>query len=605
MMKLRIAFLSFLLPLASGATTPSHFGEFYSQQIEARRAEAVAVEPRLERDTPAEQQLGKVKEVRALLKLYAAALPAGTYIWRAVGLPMELRMPAAGGAAPAFYNTHLIWAYSNGKRVAGFRPVDTNTGCDSGCAELVYHLRFDVSGKVSDIVEEKHHPLEKLGGAKLSPEDKQQLISIASTLPRALREVREPSELADQHETPHQTWTFLKPFTVKGAAYSSYRVYQSALQVSQFLHPEEAGEVAEASAAFASSILRTECSDVDASSKKLAQAMNDTKEQPAIRKVAFQLTPFFFNWSLACESGTSAEDRAQQLLKHNEFSGPLQKNYCTAKRAWVGSPAGKTLLQRLAKAKDSSAISACDAATEATLTYLAANQKVEAARAAELLQNAEDDPELVMAIGLKAQANGLPAVARQARAILQAQFPNRPALELAALPAPTHEEVQTHLQRSRSKLLHTLPHLREAMPKLPGKVKIGTQGSQAILFFAAWCPHCRNVLTQIQRTGLNAVLAQKLHFVEVFPRDFNGTGRQLCDSVGFNHETCARFQRIDESATAQTFYDRLALFTVPRLVILDPKQRIALGDFVLDFADGRSPLRDLQWILESLDKAKP
>ncbi len=150
--------------------------------------------------------------------------------------------PSSKHLANEIYNRFLIrFKYSNPSKELVIRPVEVDTGCDSQCLPLVFHLVFQKSQNNSfsflDIIQEPKRPLTKVGHQPLTFDEISLLKSnISRELPGHF------NNWASAHTTDllvsgmGQTWTFLKPFVVEGGAYTSYRVYELSRKTLEFLN---------------------------------------------------------------------------------------------------------------------------------------------------------------------------------------------------------------------------------------------------------------------------------------------------------------------------------------------------------------------------------
>lgn len=139
------------------------------------------------------------------------------------------------------YNDSLYWALNEaGERVIGFRPIATRTGCDSGCNDVIFHLKIDREGKVLDIIQDEQIPLSKLYHEPFSKADIQRAIGICQLLPELLQTVSRPQLLTEEKaDYVHQTHTLFKDVLVPKAAYTSYRLFEAALKTSGWVKRQQ------------------------------------------------------------------------------------------------------------------------------------------------------------------------------------------------------------------------------------------------------------------------------------------------------------------------------------------------------------------------------
>lgn len=165
---------------------------------------------------------------------FSATVP-GLARWQVLNLPRSFWMPDAP-QTKRLDNKFLLAALNKDSETLGYlRMVRTTTGCQSGCAPVVFALMLDKSGAVQHVHESSAEPLLKIYHQRFTEEDKSRLVEIAKLTPQAIDEVPTPSDLANHQSWPPQTYTFAKPWVVEGAAYTTSRVVEAAMQVQEYL----------------------------------------------------------------------------------------------------------------------------------------------------------------------------------------------------------------------------------------------------------------------------------------------------------------------------------------------------------------------------------
>jgi hypothetical protein len=147
-------------------------------------------------------------------------------------LPRHL-IPYTRYVFPEDYNTYLYFLNSKlGPTRWAIRPVEIDTGCDSQCLPVVFHLLYQKENldhwKFVQILTETDYPLTKINHEPMTDADIKGLETIIHSSPQRDLLGSDPAWTTD-HEILGfgQTWTYLKPFTVPGGAYSSYRILES------------------------------------------------------------------------------------------------------------------------------------------------------------------------------------------------------------------------------------------------------------------------------------------------------------------------------------------------------------------------------------------
>jgi hypothetical protein len=149
-------------------------------------------------------------------------------------------VPEKASPGSSLYNSSIIWlslVKESRKRVLGFRPIDTTTGCSSGCTPVVFHLVIDAKGNTVDIITEENKPLRKNWHVPFTANDLKKVKFLAKNLPKKLEYVKAPEELTYAKKVfPPQTWTFFKDVFISGGAYTSFAIYKAALLTKRYLN---------------------------------------------------------------------------------------------------------------------------------------------------------------------------------------------------------------------------------------------------------------------------------------------------------------------------------------------------------------------------------
>jgi hypothetical protein len=549
----------------------------------------------------------------SLTALYSKHLPSGANAtsWMARSLPETLRLPQ-GRPVESLWNTHLVWALdAKGRRLRGFRPVDTTTECSSGCTPIVFHLSFSPSGGDLKLLEQPNEPLRKIDHAVFTQEDHARVAKILAKIPSSYESVSSPRDLTDAESAwPPRTWTFFEPTLVKGGAYTSYRIYQAALPLKRYL---SGGDPAEELAEEERSVLigdSLSLTSPDQGWKRvvaLEKIIANSKSTPALRQTAQAFIPEILLWLVQFHGA-----QPRQLLRPLRADWMKQERVrlaCGFYRDLLRSPEGARMLLGLFDEKH---VPACPSLWVADLPGLAA---VAASRPlpkgwnpALITQGLLKDAS-VARLQLKALDHlGDKEAFLDALATYRIRFPRSESFGDTA-PGALAARLKSAEAKYREQLVARFLSAPETLPSVElsdlrgQKRALGPKGKQVLVFFGSWCEHCQALLRS-WATAYPKELWPRTQLIETLsPQSSLAAAVDLCESAPLPKKVCAGIQQLPPPEQAPDFHNALGLHTVPRILLLDAQGRIRGYDYRYDDAsEGSDPGRDLAWLIQEINK---
>lgn len=559
------------------ARAAANFASYYWTQVNAGNWPMAAFPTRID-DTAPCRALPKLPEDWA--KIYAAKdLKNAT--WWACPLSADL-VPPSGQPGSPLTNASIIEARRGKETLAAFRPIATTSGCNSGCSAVVFHLKFNSDHHLTAILESPKEPLRKLNHEPWSAAEKARILEVAQKIPDGFRWIDAPSGVADESTHPPQTWTALKPWLVEGAAYTSFRILEAATTTERYFRSTAVtrrSDDANRKAYFASALRATPDEaervvaklGVDAETNTEAKHLYgiavawwttlDGKEASPLGKVrdGAELTFTRVNQpGLECRfiELLTDTDRGRDLLR---APGPLLKAHACGpeRRPWLKMLAGGN---------------ASDVDVDRLLGELAQR------------------PERLAAIARRFVELKETTKASKIVAALRTRYPHQDAfLRLATNEADLKAADDTW----RTVLARQVSPERRALPAWP---KGAPPRERILVFFAAWCPHCRALIESLKADlPASSPLWKNLRFVEIFVEGPGPAGGELFKAAGL---PTTQLSWLDDGAKSREFLDQLNLFGVPRVLVLDPKGRVAVFNGPADAGAGQSLAREWQILLE-------
>jgi XTP/dITP diphosphohydrolase len=535
-------------------------------------------------------------EEKKLLDLYLTKLPKKDgVLWKSLELSADQQLPSARPAR-RFFNTHLLQAFDGTRLLASFRPVDTTSGCDSGCAPITFHLMFT---KDLALIQDPEHPLLKKGHAPLTSDDIKILAANLLHLPSLLLRVSSSAQSTDENE---QTWPLFAKTLVPGAAYTSYRVYEAGFQTLETLRVahtarlqalEESNEILgqafriekpkEATALW-NSLLNAKPSDV----RLLEQTRN---------MVLAALVTWRFDSNPKADKKTLFADLKSARLQ--DFA-PFK---CRILETLVLAPETRSRLVTLNDAE----LAPCPSLSADWIQILAAPHLKDA----RLLKRLESDapalpkfvtakPELLEEVALKLPPEAM-ELRKELLSRLRAENPRYP-LGANLFDSKRAQEIEAALRtETLSKLSTRLGSLPSAkLDKFEGATEFPVKGKEVYIFFASWCPHCRQLLEMLRDELKTDSLWKKIQLVEsLSSSDSLFEAQMLCAQIKLQKKTCDEMLLLPSARRNPDLSRALHITAVPRVIITDASGKIRDFDFQFEVGPHQDPLRKLRWVLES------
>jgi thiol-disulfide isomerase/thioredoxin len=546
-------------------------------------------------------------------------------------LPPEYQLPSAG---PTVYgNQYLIWAVDKkGQKILGFRPIDTTTGCKSGCTPVVFHLVLATNGQTIKILEEETSPLRKIFHRVLTTEDKEKLLKIAQNLPDALKWIENPEQLTNSFtHFPPQTWSIFSDSLVKGGAYTSYRVFQAALTSWQYLaldaHEHQTNLE---DAQTAQTLLEAPISDLAELRLRIAE-INSALQNPHLDTNAKNLLiPGLFKFlKELVQKGVPSTDFAfvRQGLPKNELLAKYRYQYCDFLTSLLKFKNGQTLL--IEKFKHANAWPVCEAEMDQMLPLMAATLLEDKAQV-QAIAKAYQLEDLSLSPFVQKEAFyldifyhtslllGKENTALEALADLTIRYPFSTSKKLVVQLTPKQLELFTPLlEKSKAKYKMELARAVNAdkppFPEITGfdgqqkpvALPIVQQQKQIYVFIAPWCPHCRKAVSNWAKDpNLTDAFWSKLVFISVFAKQ---TGRaplqefcQITELDKYHPNLCSQIVLLQDPKLAKEFYSKINLTGVPRIMLTTTEGKIGVFDYELPSQRESDFQRDLLLLLEMI-----
>jgi len=208
-------------------------------------------------------------------------------------------------------------------------------------------------------------------------------------------------------------------------------------------------------------------------------------------------------------------------------------------------------------------------------------------------------PELLFEIAMKLPPSE-PALRREVFAQLKARHP-RYVIEASLVDAARVKRLEDDLkERSRSKLRAPLGALPQAtFEKFEGTQQFPVKGKEVYLFFASWCSHCRQLLETLGREIRDPKLWKKIQLVESLSSSESLFEAQLlCTSTKLPKYICNEMLLLPSARRNPQLDHALRLTSVPRVVVTDKNGVVRDFDFRFEEGPWQDPVRKLRWILE-------
>ena len=548
-------------------------------------------------------------------------------------LPGMYHLPSAGPSTYA--NKFLIWAKDKrGRKLMAFRPINTTTGCNSGCTPIIFHLALDLEGKTLSIIEEKAQPLRKIYHKKLTDLDKAKLLKIAKNLPEALKWVEKPTQLTNSFtHFPPQTWTTYSDTLVKGGAYTTYRVFQAALTSYQFLGMSKRDKIRNQKGLQAvQQILNSRprsLSDLKSVISRIEKAIkHPSLNQEAKAKL---LAGLLNNLKHLAYYGTHKDlATVKRSLDRKEYRGLFRFQYCEFLQSLLTFENGQKLL--VEKAKESRKWPVCEYQVDSILPLLAAAELgredlVTKFYNEETFKNVPEfikkDPLLLKSFIKATRLLGKEGLYLKTLADMVVRYPlgdhSNVLKELSPFQMNKLNSEKKLAEKSYREELARLVIKKDppmSFPKITGQRESSSiqlpfkkEKRQIYVFFASWCPHCKKTIKSwAENSKLNRSFWNSIGLIEVFAKK---PGRaplnEFCQATGLTSSKsyiCKDVVQVSAGPNAQNFYELINLTGVPRIILTDSKGKLAVFDYKIPHAEGTDFYRDIKWLLEETKKLR-
>ena len=548
-------------------------------------------------------------------------------------LPGMYHLPSAGPSTYA--NKFLIWAKdSRGRKLMAFRPINTTTGCNSGCTPIIFHLSLDLEGKTKSILEEKGQPLRKIYHQKMTDTDKTKLLKIAQNLPEALKWVEKPTQLTNSFtHFPPQTWTTYSDTLVKGGAYTTYRVFQAALTSYQFLGMSKRDKLNNQRGLQAVQKMLNSRPRSISELKQVISRIEKAISHPSLNEEAKAklLAGLLTNLKHLAYYGSNKDlNLVKKSLNRKEYRGLFRFQYCEFLQSLLTFENGQKLL--VDKIKETNAWPVCEYQVDSILPLLAAAElgKEDLVRKLYNEETFKKTPEFI-----KKDPSLLKTFIKATRLLGKDElFLKTLADMVVRYPLGDHSKVLKTLSPFEMRKLDSEKKLaeksyREELARLvikkdpamsfpaivgqreSGSIKLPFKGEkrQVYVFFASWCPHCKQtVKAWAENPKLGPSFWNSIGLIEVFAKKpGRAPVKEFCQATsltGSKSYVCNDIVQISGSPKATKFYELINLTGVPRIILTDSKGKLAVFDYKIPHAPGTDFYRDILWLLEETKKIR-
>lgn len=479
------------------------------------------------------------------------AHPSDFQSWEMHDIEDSAFIPKSAGPVDPDFNKVIFWAINkSSEKVAGFRAFNVSTGCQTGCTPVIFHLMFDPKGRVLKLIQDPQNPLRKIHHASFDDQDTQRLEKILKETEKALCDVRHPSALTNNHYGfPPQTFTYYQNTVIKGAAYSSYVILNAALENSRYLQGKK-------SIFFDLSFLFKDPSPVDfnaqiAELKSIAASKGPEHLEKKLKDSGIEKKIPEFNFHFL------------RMMSHLMFD----KNPCSKKLSFADEQTFEDFVK----------FCSYDPLVLEKLVqvYLNNKRKKEAAVFYIHLWLYHPDYAKGQSFRFLEEEDFFEELLERYKSFYLksrlAEFSLEP-LEFPSVLgkiADSNKRVTLPLEKNQKKVL---------------------------LFFASWCGHCRSLIKNLVSKAPE-LLDEDIQLIEIFAYEDTFSAFKAA-----THLDTKRWPviRIDDP-NARVFYERISLFAVPRVMIVNDKGRILnFHSNIFDQENMAIIKRDLKWMLASL-----
>ncbi|MFZ8933765.1 MAG: TlpA family protein disulfide reductase [Bacteriovoracaceae bacterium] len=550
-----------------------------------------------------------------LTRFYQKYLSTKPAKWLAQKLPTNLHLPSSGPAQD-YYNNSILWAVDNQERTLfGFRPINTTTGCNSGCSPVVFHLKFKEDGSIVDLIEDPNDLLRKKWHKPYTSQDKAKALKLAKTIPEELIKVLDPKILADELSVyPPATWTAYSDLLVKNSAYTSYRIVQAAYQIRDYLKTTSREKITEAQyTQFVNKHLNGRWSNISQlrnSMNILSKAVKHPNLTPSIKGMIFT-NPQNVLLSLIAYGDNSDNETASEFLKNNEFKTTHRSVVCDLKKRLLNFEKGQNLLVKMGH--NQKLWPKCNDLLDIIYPVLAAAKvnDINSAREfssgmdlSEIPPVVEKDPALLQDYVVLTELLKNEKAMNKAYANLKTRFP---LLKVKDINVPD-DALRTAELSYRKEIKRAMLHADVPFPSFKAMSKNGAlslpQSEKRIyVFFATWCPHCKAKVKEWSE--FSKEFWKSVALVEVFPKTQSLDRLQkFCEETNLDQNQCDDIIYIEDENERNKLYEVIGLAGVPRIILTREDQHVGFFDYKLPHHKGVDQKREIKWALEEASTSR-
>lgn len=505
------------------------------------------------------------------------------------------------------YNKHIFWDKKSGYRI---RPIYTFAGCSSKCSDIVFHLVFNKRLKFLKILQEDSIPLTKIHHKKLSPKDIHALVKALNNIPNLIKNTISPDQLTENNLAyPPHTWSFFRPYVIKGGAYTSFRVLQAGLStVNAIKNLPSVNKQAAAQEIVRNLLYNNDLKDLHLHFKRYRQQLYSNNEDSSVKMLLGRWLPYVASWILENNSvPKSVQRNIEALFNHPFYASSYVNDFCRFLTRL--SPRSKSANKFLRNLHHYKRDSKCHSPKLWIREMLAAHTLKDTKWINKLLKNPIKDeieknligihPQLLRDITIVYKSLKMIPSAHKVESYLSYQYPKFPYKKIKI-----DKKLKAEIKLSIKRNLHN--QISSETPKVFPKLKILNSSNtlpvfnkQIYIFVSPYCPYCQKTVAAIQNSKLSTDNKNKIVFIDVTgSKDTN----KSCKLLGLKR--CSKLKSIDLGESSNL--SKLGLFSVPKLVVTDSYGKIRINDLDihLDTIEYRDFNRELNIIFDKINHQK-
>gem|GEM_PF-28913 len=520
--------------------------------------------------------------------------------WKIEGLGKEKELPPARPER-TYYNTHILKLFSKGNLLKIFRPIDTTTGCSSGCSPVSFHLAYDITSKKIEVLSDPQNPLQKVGHQNWTAEDIKKINTALAKMPSWFEKLPAPSDTTHQE----QTWPIYEKTLVAEAAYTSYRILEASLQLLEHNNPKQlkqrASDLNKLSNDMGDAFRLSNANDAHTFYKKLSAPPSSYLESRFQSSMKALLLP----WILENDPKFTINDLFKALQSSSFKNLPSLQCFVMEEVYLNTQSAQKLLLALRDNAKQKAAATTLCPELPSEWLSVVAGKPLPTTLKEKLLQNLtlpeflKHRPETLTIVASSLSPTGDSELRKRLFSFLSAQYPRNTTFKAAA-DATLLKEFEAKLKEEfRATLgpnLGTIPKATLKSSKASKSLPI--KGKQIYIFFASWCSHCKHLLGTLKEEIKDSKLWDRIQLLENFSNSNTLTeALTLCSSLNLPKKVCAEMLLVPNDQSSNSLAAKVHLYSIPKVIITDPNGNIIDFDFKFEEEEGADPLRKLKWIL--------